>query len=414
MKISIKWKIIPLVAISLLILTGIFLVMFVKNEKTISDKQNLEVIQSSQKTFYKLEENDIKMLKASMLDFQTNEKAKQLFKIGYDKYLNGENCSIANLELYNYTQNLYAEHKQLGITHFYFETIDSKIFLRVHQQSNCGDKLARKTYILSKETNSYGSGIEMGKTAFALRVVHPYYDGDKLIGYLEYGEEIAHFTKIMKEQTSNDYATIVSKKYIAPSDWETLTKNTGVRNNYNDLQNYVVIDSTDSKFVDASNKCWTEEKLSSVSKDGNVFGEFEQNGKNYICGGFALYDASNEKVGTVVVIKDVTLESTKFNNVKNQMIGTSLFVTAVIVLILSMLVNIIVINPIKKLTVAANKISEGETNTALPEIKSDDEIKDLSSTIDMLVGALKFIKENHEQKVETKSEDKKESSKKVK
>ncbi|MFC1678314.1 HAMP domain-containing protein [Patescibacteria group bacterium] len=50
------------------------------------------------------------------------------------------------------------------------------------------------------------------------------------------------------------------------------------------------------------------------------------------------------------------------------------------------------VKPIKKLTVAGNKIGEGDLSVELPKITTKDEIKELSDTMNLLVGALKYKK----------------------
>ncbi len=55
-------------------------------------------------------------------------------------------------------------------------------------------------------------------------------------------------------------------------------------------------------------------------------------------------------------------------------------------------------NPLKELTQAANNVADGNLNAPLPEIKSEDEIKELSDAMKLLVGAVKFLKEGKHKK----------------
>lgn len=52
--------------------------------------------------------------------------------------------------------------------------------------------------------------------------------------------------------------------------------------------------------------------------------------------------------------------------------------------------------PIKRLTDASNKVAEGDLDVEIPEIKSKDEIQNLSGAIGMLIGAIKFLKKEKE------------------
>ncbi len=417
MKSKIEYKILPLIIVGIIIFGIIFGYIFVNTQQKTLEEVYLKDIQNAKKSFYNLESNDIKMLESSMTDFMTNQDFKDEFIKGLDQYQKTGNCSASNLALYNQAKDLYAKHKAIGITHFYFETTDDKIFLRVHGQSNCGDALTRATYLKSKATNSWGTGIELGATAFALRVVSPYYVGDQLIGYIEYGEEISHFNEIMKEQTNDDFSTILKKQKIARPYWETMTKNRGIRNNYDDLPNYLVVESTNYELTGIGD-CWTEENLDQVTDEGNIFAKYNKNGNTYICGGFALYDANNQKIGTIVTVKDVTAQEAA----SKQLIKNVVIITAILTLIMGALILFvtkkIVVTPIKNLTIAANKIAEGDVNTEIPKLNSNDEIQDLSETINMMAGAIKFMKQEKEaketpaKKEQPAKEDKKDDKKK--
>ncbi len=379
MKTGIEFKLLPITVIGILMVGLVFGYTFVNTQKDTLDAIYLKEIQSAQKTFYNLEQNDVKMLKAAMTDIFTNDNIRNVFMTGdRDK-------------LYAATKDLYAQHKELGITHFYFETIEGKVFLRVHSQAKFGDDVGRTTYKKSVATKDWASGIELGKTAFALRVVHPYYDGNNLIGYLEYGEEIDHFIQQMKTQTNDDFATIVQKSSIDPTYWAGVRKGKNLENNYDAYADYVMVDSTNEAQV-KQGACWTEDMIKSVSAEGNMFGKFSENGKTFICGGFALLDAADKNIGAIIVMKDVTAdEAASAKSVQNAVLLTVLMVLLIGGLLM-VLIKTTVVGPIKKLTAAGNKINEGEINTELPVINSNDEIKDLSNVMNSLVEAVRFFK----------------------
>jgi len=48
----------------------------------------------------------------------------------------------------------------------------------------------------------------------------------------------------MKKQTGNEYGMFIKKEYINHADWKTMRENQGLKDNYDDLKNYVVIDTT--------------------------------------------------------------------------------------------------------------------------------------------------------------------------
>jgi HAMP domain-containing protein len=75
----------------------------------------------------------------------------------------------------------------------------------------------------------------------------------------------------------------------------------------------------------------------------------------------------------------------------------------VIVVLVGVLFAQTITKPIKDLTLAGNKIAEGNLEVELPEVQSDDEIKELSKTMTLLVGAIRYLKT---QKGEKKSKKK--------
>jgi len=103
-----------------------------------------------------------------------------------------------------------------GVTHWYF--IDPEptrtCFLRVHSPTLFGDVIGRPTLSRAIATHDIGSGKELGKTAFALRVVKPVKVGGRVIGYMELAEEIASFLGKMKEMTGCDFALLIDKHRI--------------------------------------------------------------------------------------------------------------------------------------------------------------------------------------------------------
>lgn len=380
MKTSIRTKVLPLSVAGILFTGFIMGYVAVKNQKTALNNVYRNEVQMVQKIYNNLEINDIKMLKAAMTDFMTNQEIKNIF------------LENNREKLFDATKDLYAKHKELDITHFYFHRPDRTNFLRVHSPATFDDMINRTTLKKSQESMSWGTGIELGKTAFALRVVHPYYDGANLIGYLEYGEEIDHFNKIIKEQTADDVVTIVYKSKLDPKGWADLTAKNNERNNYDDMKEFVAINSTDKTFLDKANYCWDENDLKSTKEMGNVYGLFSKGDQKYSCGGFILKDADDNDVGVVVSIKNVTHEEAALATGMTKSITLTVMIIIALSLLILLVINRIIVTPIKRLTDVGNKIGAGEIDTPLPEIKSNDEIKDLSDTMETLVGAIKFLK----------------------
>ncbi len=388
MKISIKFKLLPIIVIGIALLTLLFYFTFVNTQENIQHSIHDDSIKTSKELFYNIENNDIKMLSSTLEALLTNNELRNIY------------LSNNREDLYNYGQPIFSKLKdEFGITHFYIHSPNGINFIRFHSKDQFGDNITRKTFEEAVQNKGFGSGLELGKTAFALRVVHPYYNGTNLIGYIELGEEIDNFLNVMKKQTGNEFGIFIKKEFIKHEDWKSMREINGLKDNYNDLQNYIVIDSTtDSISSFATN---SEDKLSSINSGGHAINKFQMATSTYITGGFPLYDAGGNDVGTVLIIKDITpLENIVNNNARFVLI-ISITAAIVISLILILLVNRYIIRPIDNIVDATTRVAGGDFSATV-KAQSDDEIGDLAMMIDgfkrILIGTAKELEDEYSKK----------------
>jgi hypothetical protein len=185
-----------------------------------------------------------------------------------------------------------------GITHWYFIGVDRRTFLRVHRPDLHGDVIARGTLQQAAGKGGLASGLELGQTAFALRVVRPWYVGGKLIGFMELAEEIDHFLERMKADTGNDFSILVKKKFLDEETWRR--SNGRVRDTWNERPEVVVVDTTN--FTDGLVDYQGD--LERVPPGGLVLGEESDGTRAWIRGLLPFYDATGRQVGAMVVAHD--------------------------------------------------------------------------------------------------------------
>jgi HAMP domain-containing protein len=190
------------------------------------------------------------------------------------------------------------------ITHWYFLEPEPsrKCFLRVHKPGLFGDKVERATLSKAIFSRRIGAGKEVGKTAFALRVVKPYTDGGRIVGYMELGEEMDHFLARMKELTGDDYALLLSKKHLDEGEWAALRERTGRRNDWGDLSESVVVDATVS---DPELVQWTGTPEALLAR-GEVLAEVTRQNHTLMRGVHPVMDAAGRAVGALLVFHDIT------------------------------------------------------------------------------------------------------------
>jgi len=193
-------------------------------------------------------------------------------------------------------QGLKADH---GITHWYFLEPEPsrRCFLRVHAPAKFDDVIDRTTLLRAISRRETAAGKELGKTAFALRVVRPYLVDGKLVGYLELGEEIDHFLGRMKAQSGDDVAMFISKKYLDPAEWARVRG--AARNNWAEWPEVVVVDSTATEpIVDAA------AIATSAGGRATLLEESDRGAQVFIRGVFPVRDATGQVVGGMVVRRD--------------------------------------------------------------------------------------------------------------
>jgi hypothetical protein len=182
-----------------------------------------------------------------------------------------------------------------GVTHWYFldPAPARTCFLRVHSPTLFGDVVERPTFTQAIASGKIGFGKELGKTAFALRVVKPILTAGAIVGYMELGEEIGDFLEKMKKQTGDDYGILVDKARI---DRKLLAKVRG-EDRWDERPDVVLVDST----------IWNERLLDlpvrfdQIPDQGIRTGEWSEGRRKFLGGAFPLRDAASQVVGVLYV-----------------------------------------------------------------------------------------------------------------
>lgn len=182
-----------------------------------------------------------------------------------------------------------------GVTHWYFLEPEPArtCFLRVHNPKLFGDEVGRETLTQAIATKKVGAGKELGKTAFALRVVKPIRVDGAIVGYMELGEEIGHFLVNMKKLTGDDFGILVDKKRIDRKELARVRS----EDRWDERPDVVLIDST----------MWNERLLElpvpfdRIPVEGVRAGEWTEGGRTYLGGAFPLRDAASQVVGVLYV-----------------------------------------------------------------------------------------------------------------
>ena len=231
--------------------------------------------------------------------------------------------------LLSYTTPLFENFRRdYRVTHFYFIDTDSTCFLRVHNPPRFGDRIDRFTLLAAGRNQKPFWGIELGKYGtFTLRMVHPWFVNDKLVGYIELGEEIEHIAPRLKETLDIDLVFLINKSFLNRDSWEEGLKVMGRSGNWDLIADCVVADSTipviPPEFIKFT------ELPHSRHEDRFVSAKF--NGSTCLAGCVQLLDAAGHNVGDILVIRNISKDEASLRTLLAVIASICFFVGALLV-----------------------------------------------------------------------------------
>ncbi len=289
---SLKTRILIPLSLAMAVLLAVFGVSFYRfQQKQMNDKV-VSKLEAVQELFVAQLENDADMMGAALHILLRDEQLKAALK-AKDK------TALLDQTLDQFGQ-LNAEHQ---ITHLYFTGPDRVNILRVHKPEKHGDRIDRFTTLEAEKTGRASYGIELGPLGtFTLRVVHPWYDGQQLIGYVELGEEIEHITRKLHDIIAVEIYVVIEKKYLDRAGWESGMRMLGRDANWKRFPSVVMIDHTQEELPEGLTGFLAEEHHTSMKTDVDV--SFKD--RRYRTRFIHLNDAGGRGVGDMVVMTDVT------------------------------------------------------------------------------------------------------------
>ncbi len=317
-----------------------------------------------ERSFSGLEENDAKMLLATLEAVRCDRQLKAAYlKGGRD-------------ELYRRTLPLFEAMKSsYGITDLSFILPGGRVFLRMDDRTLYGDRI--KTAALEKAGRSLLPAWDMGtgRTAFVLRAVAPYFDRGRLIGYVAMSEGINHFLdSLEKEEPGSEFAILAEKKYLDRDEWRRMRRQAGLRDNWNDLKDHVVLAATGGS---GAASCFPGASLERLNlKNGNLFERLRSGGRTFICGGFGLKGPGGRPIGAVLALIDISRHVALGRKANESTLLLSIFLFLA-TFSAGVAFARYITGPIQKLADAAKAIGRGELDRRVG-VRSSDEIGELA------------------------------------
>ena len=108
-----------------------------------------------------------------------------------------------------------------AVTHLYFSDPRRVNLLRVHHPQRYGDTIKRRSSQMAERNRALSAGLEMGPLGtLTLRVVAPWYQGDRLIGYVELGTEVEHLIDNISQLFDLQAVVRLDKSRLERDKWE--------------------------------------------------------------------------------------------------------------------------------------------------------------------------------------------------
>ncbi|MEO5336098.1 MAG: ATP-binding protein [Magnetospirillum sp. WYHS-4] len=190
-----------------------------------------------------------------------------------------------------------------GISHFYFTGSDRTSFLRVHEPSWHGDVIDRVSTRDAARTGAVSSGVELGPLGtLTFRVVAPWRDGDRLIGFIELGTEIDSLIEGLRTAFDDDVAIFIFKDRLSREGWDAGMKRLGRPSHWDLLAN--IVQAGDGQIAMPAEVMGRVDRMAGGGGRGHLNMTVE--GRRFGVGWVPLMDAGGRTVGILSVLDDVT------------------------------------------------------------------------------------------------------------
>ncbi len=195
-------------------------------------------------------------------------------------------------------ESLRRDHR---ITHLYFNGPDLVNLLRLHSPDEHGDQIQRATTLQARDTGQAAHGLELGALGtLTLRLVMPWQVGDRVLGYVEMGEEIGQLVDEIHDSLAVDVLVLIDKQFLPSQQWHhglALLKRQG---NWERFAQQVMVAKTAAQVPPGINDAALT-RLRGGRNDVMAVGAHQLH-----LAMLALNDASGKRIGDLVVMRDIS------------------------------------------------------------------------------------------------------------
>jgi HAMP domain-containing protein len=330
-----------------------------------------ESLRTSVETFATLQKNDVQMMSAAIEAIVQQDEIRSAF------------AAKDREKLQAATEPLFKSYNQrYGVTHWNYwepeapgagEVKGLKNFHRM-QSPQHGEFLERATLAQVVKTKSFVSGLDLGNTGFGLRVLYPFLAAGRLIGYLELGKDATSFLEIMKRQAQNDYGLAIEKRVLDAKKWESSRSALGLRNNWDDLKEVVLVTNTskDDRLFEY------DRALGEVPASGQVLGLVQRGDATFSRSVFPVLDSTGKRMGAIFVLCDVTGIHRGLLANQTRAVAVVLVLMLAICLLITLMLNRLIFERLNGMVLKATRVVGGDYRNQI-EVKANDEVGDFET-----------------------------------
>ena len=354
---SIRFKMLGGILILQLLLVGLYSgILFVssRNSLALNGRKTVERARGTWNLFLRDEAN---LLAAALDGFTGDADVRQIYSDHQDQS-----------KLLDAVRSAYLQNRdRYGISRFSFIDKDGTCYLRVQEPARFGDPVHAGTLEQARSTGRTASGLEPSGTGYALEAIRPYSHNGELVGFVQFGMELAPVLQALKRELGADIVVMAERRNdaAAPSTGAPPEKaGSGLRR-------YAVIGSTlpDASSTEALVPEGRLQGLSGPTYLGTTTGP---EGRHLAQGGFPIRDAQGKPFGVVMIFPDIT------DQMRNERsaLGVMLLLTAVVFvgsfIAAALYLRVELIGPIVRLASQAQEISMGNVELKLETHREDE------------------------------------------
>ena len=214
----------------------------------------------------------------------------------------------------------------LKITHFYFLDAARKVVARIHQPDRFGDAVERYTALQAESTGRLALGMELGPLGtLTLRAVMPVREANRLVGYIELGEEILDTARDLAKVFGGDGYVVLHKHRLSRAEWEHGMRMLGRAHEWDRFPDTVLVAQTRPDVPPDLARMFSEGRHSLLSETDVAYDH-----RRYRAGFLPLIDAGGNEVGDLVTLRDVTATQAQTRQTLWAMAGMSAMLGAVL------------------------------------------------------------------------------------